>query len=125
MYCRTVHQLRQAKLSFPSVHLIVGPFTDGACIADGISTSVPHVERCELVRHCRWVDEVLYDAPVVLDAAFLSRNRIDYVAVEEGSSINPDVSKARMEGYDFIKSFGAFFDCDIQLVDTQLCFSYR
>lgn len=76
---------------------------------------MPHVERCELVRHCRWVDEVLYDAPVVLDAAFLSRNRIDYIAVEEGSSINPDVSKARMEGYDFIKSIGAFVNHDIQV----------
>ena len=49
---------------------------------------------------------MLFDAPVALDAAFLMRNRIDYVAVEDGSSINPDLCKAQLQGYDFVKSLG-------------------
>ncbi|KAI5117101.1 hypothetical protein M0805_009728 [Coniferiporia weirii] len=102
----TALQLRQAKLAFPSVYLLVGPFTDTQCRAHEMSTSLPHVERCELVRHVRWVDEVLFDAPVVLNEAFLTRHRIDYVAVEEGSSVDPAVSKARLAGYDLVKSIG-------------------
>jgi len=46
----------------------------------------PHVERCEIVRHCRWVDEVVPDAPWALDEEYLKRFRVDYVAVEEGST---------------------------------------
>ncbi|KAH8115133.1 hypothetical protein DFH11DRAFT_147640 [Phellopilus nigrolimitatus] len=106
LHVGTALQLRQAKLAFPSVHLLVGPFTDVQCRAHDMNTSLPHVERCELVRHIRWVDEVLFDAPVVLDETFLVRNRIDYVAVEEGSSVDPAVSKARLAGYDLVKSIG-------------------
>ncbi|EJD04683.1 uncharacterized protein FOMMEDRAFT_104848 [Fomitiporia mediterranea MF3/22] len=102
----TVHQLRQAKLAFPSVHLLVGPFTDVQIRAHEMSTILPHVERCELIRHIRWVDEVLVDAPVVLSEDFLTRHRIDYVAVEEGSSVDPAISKARLAGYDLVKSIG-------------------
>ncbi|KAL5478684.1 hypothetical protein ACEPAI_1961 [Sanghuangporus weigelae] len=102
----TVLQLRQMKLSFPSVHLLVGPFTDVQMRAHEMSFVVPHVERCEVLRHIRWVDEVIFDAPVVLSESFLSRHRIDYVAVEEGSSVDPAISKARLTGYDLVKSIG-------------------
>ena len=93
-------------MSFPSVRLIVGPFTEQQCRLHGLQVDIPHVERCELVRHCRWVDDVILDAPVVLDENFLARNRIDYVAVEEGSSVDPAISKERLAGYDLVKSLG-------------------
>jgi len=101
-----IHQLRQAKLSFPSVHLLVGPFTDSQCLENGIRSSIPHVERSEVLRHCRWVDEVIQDAPVVLNESFLINNHIDYVAVEDGSSLDPTISKARLAGIDLVKSLG-------------------
>ena len=101
-----MHQLRQAKLSFPSVHLLVGPFTDIQLQAHEMSSLIPHVERCELLRHVRWVDEVVFDAPVVLSEDFLARHKIDYVAVEEGTSVDPAISKARLAGYDLVKSIG-------------------
>lgn len=69
-------------------------------------TSLPHVERCELLRHVRWVDEVLFDAPVVLSEDYLARHKIDYVAIEEGTSVDPLVSKERLAGYDLVKSIG-------------------
>ncbi len=31
--------------------------------------------RCEAVRHCRWVDEVVPEAPWVIDAAFIEKVR--------------------------------------------------
>jgi choline-phosphate cytidylyltransferase len=87
---------------------MVGPFTDVHCRLHGISTALPHVERCELLRHIRWVDQVIHDAPVVIDGAFLSRHCIDYVAIEEGTSLDPSVSKVRLSGYDLVKSLGKF-----------------
>ena len=34
------------------------------------------VERYESLRHCRWVDEVITDAPWVLDEAFLAKHDV-------------------------------------------------
>ena len=39
-----------------------------------------HQLRCESVRHCRWVDSVLEDAPWVLSDEYLTRHSIDFVA---------------------------------------------
>lgn len=104
-----IHQLRQAKFSLPSVHLLVGPFTDSQCLTHGIITAVPHIERSEQLRHLRWVDEVVQDAPVIVDESFLTKYRVDFVAIEEGASVNPAISKERLSGYDFVKSTGTFF----------------
>jgi len=97
-------QLRQAKLSFANVHLMVGVFADELCDQYGHSATIPHVERCELVRHCRWVDEVVPDAPWRIDDVFIRALRIDYVAIDEGSSIDPACDKERVRGFDFVKS---------------------
>ncbi|KIP10006.1 hypothetical protein PHLGIDRAFT_28695 [Phlebiopsis gigantea 11061_1 CR5-6] len=96
-------QLRQAKLAFSSVHLLVGVFPDRICEQYSQKLKIPQVERCELVRHCRWVDEVVEDAPWRIDDAFLSAYRIDYVAIDEGASIDPAYDKERVKGYDVVK----------------------
>ena len=88
---------------------MVGPFTDSQCLAHGVTTAIPHIERSEQVRHLRWVDEVVQDAPVIIDESFLSKYRVDFVAIEEGASINPNISKDRLSGYDFVKSIGALW----------------
>ncbi|KAI0073265.1 hypothetical protein K474DRAFT_1666816 [Panus rudis PR-1116 ss-1] len=98
-----VNQLRQAKLSFPSVHLIVGVYADELCDQYGYITTTPHDERSELLRHCRWVDQVVQDAPWRLDEAFLNAHRIDYVAIDEGTCIDPACDKERLKGYDLVK----------------------
>ena len=97
-------RLRQAKLSFPVVHLMVGVFSDTLCERHGETVRTPHLERCELVRHCRWVDEVVPEAPWRLDEVFLRARRIDYVAIDEGASVNPTYGKERVKGYDVVKS---------------------
>ena len=101
-------QLRQAKLAFPSVYLMVGVFPDESCQQHGTQPRSPHVERCELLRHCRWVDEIVPDAVWTLTDAFLLAKRIDYVALEQGSSVNPEFDKTRLKGYDHLKKLGMF-----------------
>lgn len=39
--------------------------------------------RLEAVHHCRWVDEVVPDAPWVIDNDFIQKHHIDYVAHDE------------------------------------------
>ncbi|KAJ3811372.1 cholinephosphate cytidylyltransferase [Lentinula aff. lateritia] len=99
-------QLRQAKLSFPSVHLIAGVYSDELCECYGTPTTVPHLERCEILRHCRWVDEVLPDAPWQIDEQFLRERHIDYIVVEEGMTVDPACDKVRLKGYDAMKRIG-------------------
>ncbi|KAI0792086.1 hypothetical protein C8Q75DRAFT_618955 [Abortiporus biennis] len=96
-------QLRQAKLAFPLVHLMVGVHSDVACDQHGSPTTRTYLERCEVVRHCRWVDEVIPDAPWIIDEAFLKARRIDYVAIDEGTSVDPTCDKERVKGYDLVK----------------------
>ena len=101
---RDVLQLRQAKLSFPSVYLLVGVFSDELCHEHGAPTQLPHEDRCEVVRHCRWADEVVPDAPWTLHEKFLRARQIDFVAIDEGTSIDPDCDRDRLKGYDLVKS---------------------
>jgi choline-phosphate cytidylyltransferase len=95
-------QLRQAKLSFPSVHLIVGVCSDALVREHKSRTVMAHAERCESVRHCRWVDEVAEDAPWVIDADFLTKYQIDYVAHDE----DPYKGVGTDDVYSFVKFQG-------------------
>jgi choline-phosphate cytidylyltransferase len=40
-------------------------------------------ERYEAVSHCRWVDEVVRDAPWVVDAAWIEKHKIDFIAHDD------------------------------------------
>ena len=109
-----MHYLRQAKLAFHRVHLVVGPLSDTQLLAHAPdipivaqrSILIPHVERCEAIRHVRWVDSIVVDAPYVLSDSFLTRHHIDYVAIPEGTSVDPRIGKDRLSGYDLIRSLG-------------------
>ncbi|KAH8521261.1 hypothetical protein H0E87_002352 [Populus deltoides] len=63
-------------------------------------------ERYESLRHCRWVDEVIPDAPWVITQEFLDKHRIDYVAHD--SLPYADASGAGKDVYEFVKSVGRF-----------------
>lgn len=97
-------QLRQAKLSFDNVHLLVGVNSDEQVVEHKFSCIMTHVERCEAVRHCRWVDEVVQEAPWVIDQAFIDKYEIDYVAHDEV----PYVSAGINDVYGFAKDQGKF-----------------
>lgn len=97
-------QHRQAKLSFPHVYLMVGVCSDALCAEHKSAPAMTHAERCEAVRHCRWVDEVIPDAPWVVDEEFIERYQIDYIAHDE--AVYP--SKDYDDVYKYIKASGKF-----------------
>lgn len=95
-------QLRQAKLSFPRVILLAGVCSDQLCADNKSPPAMTHAERCEAVRQCRWVDEVLPDAPWVPDQNWVDQWQIDYIAHDE--IVYP--SKDHSDVYEFIKGQG-------------------
>lgn len=66
------------------------------------SLSFAFENSLEGVRHCRWVDEVVEDAPWVIDAAFIEKHQIDYVAHDEEAY----QSAGYEDVYGFAKSLG-------------------
>lgn len=71
--------LEQAKKSFPNSYLMVGCCNDKDTHKFKGKTVMQDVERYESLRHCKWVDEVIPDAPWVLTEEFLVKHDIDFV----------------------------------------------
>lgn len=97
-------QLKQAKEAFPNVHLMIGVVNDELTHRYKGPTVVPEAWRYERVRHCRHVDEVIRDAPWVIDEEFLIKNKIDFVAHDD----IPYKSEGHEDVYKHIKELGMF-----------------
>lgn len=95
-------QLRQCKLAFPSVHLLVGCCSSELVLKHKAQPVMHSEERYESLRHVKWVDEVIEDAPWTVDQEFIDKWEIDYVAHDE----EPYVSAGSEDVYAFAKSIG-------------------
>ncbi|KAK4048402.1 choline-phosphate cytidylyltransferase [Microbotryomycetes sp. JL201] len=93
-------QLRQCKLAFPNTYLLVGVCSDELVRKYKASPVLSSAERYESVRHCKWVDEVVEDAPWQVDEEFMRAHQIDYVAHDE----EPYVSAGSDDVYAYAKS---------------------
>ncbi|KAI8356834.1 hypothetical protein B0O80DRAFT_384425 [Mortierella sp. GBAus27b] len=96
--------LEQAKKAFPDVYLMVGVCNDASTHSRKGKTVMTDKERYESLRHCKWVDEVIEDAPWVVDQAFLDQHQIDYVAHDD----IPYKSVEDDDVYAFVKNRGRF-----------------
>ena len=61
-------------------------------------------ERYESVRHCKWADEVIENAPWTIDEAFLKTHQIDFVAHDDILYRSIDTEDV----YKFVKDSGRF-----------------
>jgi choline-phosphate cytidylyltransferase len=91
-----MRQLEQAKKSLPNVTLICGIPSDFETHKRKGLTVLSDYQRCETLKHCKWVDEVIPDAPWCVTPEFLEKNKIDYVAHDDlpyASSDSDDIYK--------------------------------
>ncbi|EER91863.1 choline-phosphate cytidylyltransferase 2 [Sorghum bicolor] len=98
--------LEQAKLLFPNTYLLVGCCNDELTNRYKGKTVMTQEERYESLRHCKWVDEVIPDAPWVLTQEFIDKHQIDYVAHD--ALPYADTSGAANDVYEFVKKIGKF-----------------
>jgi len=103
--------LEQAKKLFPNTYLMVGCCNDQVTHRYKGKTVMNEDERYESLRHCRWVDEVVRDAPWVITPDFIEEHHIDYVAHDEAPYV--DISglvggDASKDVYGEVKRMGRF-----------------
>ncbi|XP_051841483.1 choline-phosphate cytidylyltransferase A isoform X1 [Antechinus flavipes] len=96
--------LMQAKNLFPNTYLIVGVCSDELTHNFKGFTVMNENERYDAVQHCRYVDEVVRNAPWTLTPEFLAEHRIDFVAHDD----IPYSSAGSDDVYRHIKEAGMF-----------------
>jgi len=99
-------QLMQAKNVFKNteIYLLVGVCSDELTHSRKGKTVMDEDERYEAVRHCRYVDEVVKNAPWSLDDDFLTKHKIDFVAHDE----LPYTTGSGVDVYAHLKAKGMF-----------------
>ena len=75
--------LKQAKMLFKHVYLIVGVSGDEETIAKKGKIVMNQEERSEILKHCKWVDEVICPCPWIVTVEFMKQHNIHYVAHDD------------------------------------------
>jgi glycerol-3-phosphate cytidylyltransferase-like family protein len=84
----------------------VGVCNDADTLRYKGKTVMTEGERYEALRHCKWVDEVVTDAPWVITEPFLDAHGIDYVAHD--ALPYADATGASDDVYGPVKAMGRF-----------------
>lgn len=100
--------LEQAKKSFPNTYLMVGCCNDAVTHKFKGQTVMTEAERYESLRHCKWVDEVIPDAPWVIDKAFLDKHDIDFVCHDALPYVDTSGTSACGDVYQPLRDIGRF-----------------
>ena len=91
-----MNALKQGKMLFNDTYLIVGCCGDNLTAENKKIPILNEQERYESLRHCKWVDEIIENAPWEIDEEFLQKHNIDYVA-HDGLPYPGDVYKTVRE----------------------------
>ena len=75
--------LEQAKKLFPYVHLIVGVSGDEETAQKKGKIVMTEAERVDILRHCKWVDEIISPCPWIITLDFVNEHSIDFVAHDD------------------------------------------
>jgi cytidyltransferase-like protein len=100
--------LEMAKKAFPNSYLMVGCCNDELTHKFKGETVLTEAERYENLRHCRWVDQIIPDAPWVVTKDFLELHDIDFVCHDELPYIDTSGSGAG-DCYAPLKAMGRFY----------------
>ena len=96
--------LEQAKKLFKHTYLIVGVSPDSETIEKKGKIVMNEKERSDILKHCKWVDEVIMPCPWVINLEYLLKHNIHYVAHDAlpyGSAGHNDI-------YADVKKLGMF-----------------
>jgi choline-phosphate cytidylyltransferase len=96
--------LEQCKKLFPHTHLIVGVSGDQETISKKGKIVMNETERSEMLKHCKWVDEVIMPCPWIITLDFVEKHNIHYVAHDDA----PYGSAGQDDIYAEIKKAGKF-----------------
>eukprot|EP00095_Tigriopus_kingsejongensis_P011287 maker-scaffold14_size734282-snap-gene-2.21 protein:Tk11287 transcript:maker-scaffold14_size734282-snap-gene-2.21-mRNA-1 annotation:"choline-phosphate cytidylyltransferase b" len=99
-------QLMQVKNLFPKsvVYVLVGCCNDQLTRESKGEPVMDENERYEALRHCRYVDEIVKNAPWSVDAEFLAKHKIDFVAHDD----LPYTTGSGVDVYKDLKEMGLF-----------------
>lgn len=98
--------LEQVRRKFPAATLVVGVCSDRDTHTHKGLTVMTMEERVESLSHCKWVDEVIRDAPWIITKEFLDKNSIDYVAHDS----LPYSTNGMKDVYKEVKEMGVFVE---------------
>ena len=88
----------------PEAIICVGVCTDADCITYKRAPIMNQGERIRSVQQCKYVDEVVLDAPWIITKPFLTKYKIDYVC-HDGTPYNAPGTE---DVYAYVKSLGIF-----------------
>jgi choline-phosphate cytidylyltransferase len=98
---RHVRFRERAKKIFPDTYLIAGVTTDVDTTRVKGLTVISEADRAEVVRGCKYVDEVIEGCPPALLPEFMVEFKIDYFA-------HADTTPGESDVYAFVKEAGQF-----------------
>lgn len=89
------------------VHIIVGVHSDAEILRNKGPPLFDERERYDLIRGCRWVDQVVEDVPYVTQLTSIDEHKIDYVVHGDDPVLDADGNDC----YAFAKASGRYLEC--------------
>lgn len=93
----------QIKNKFPDHNLIIGVCNDNETQRYKRTTIMSNEERCEAIRHIKYVDKIIPNSPWIITEEFMNENQIDLVCHDKTSTSDFDE-------YKIPKQMGKFYE---------------